>query len=527
MTNDESRKISLCLTTYNRSDLTARAFSQVLNHPNIDEVVIIDDNSELSHYTQLRYVLSKLGSSKVKLYRNSVNLDCYQNKKRAVELATNDWVILLDSDNVIDNNFIDVLLRHNWHQNTILAPCSARPHFDYKGFCGIHITKAVFPNIMNMKSFDALINTCNYFFNKREYLRIHKSDINPHAADTCYFNYCWIEAGNCLFICDGLEYQHDVHDKSHYKENNHKSNGLFDELMEKFRDINLLSETPPFISDFQKGMEEYKKNGIHSFIPDVETPNVSVVTFKPMGRLGNFFFEAATAYAYALKHGLSFSPPSTTNDTKWNPIYLEHLTLIGGVTEPTVTIKEKTYFKYEELEFKEEWKYGQVIELDGYFQNPKYFKEYEDEILTAFNIMENYYPEAVSIHIRRGDYLIHTDKHIPFSDQYMIDAMDIFKKQGLNQFMVFSDDIPWCRSYFSDIKFNWAQINFSEGTTELQDLKEMSAYKGHINSSSTFSWWGAWAGANHATVVTPKEWMLHAHSNEWTLEILPENWIKL
>lgn len=82
-----------------------------------------------------------------------------------------------------------------------------------------------------------MINTCNYFVNKKEYLKIHKSDIDPHAADTAYFNLNWIKAGNTIKVVFGLKYQHDIHDGSHYKEHNHKSNGLFDEIMQEFRGL--------------------------------------------------------------------------------------------------------------------------------------------------------------------------------------------------------------------------------------------------------------------------------------------------
>lgn len=503
MANNITHLISLCITAYNRTDLVVRAFSQVLNHPSIGEIVIVDDCSTNINYQKLKSLLIELKSPKIKLFRNTVNLDCYQNKKRAVELASNDWVILFDSDNVIGMDYVDKLIdQEEWVVDCIYAPDFAKPHFDYRAFSDMNLYKENISAAISLKGFTAMINTANYFFNKNEFLKIHKSDINPNAADTAYFNYCWIEGGCTIKVLGGLQYQHDVHDGSHYKENNHKSNRLFDELMGKFNDM------PEKESDLL-----YHESML----------NNSIVTVKPQGRMGNALFQYATAFSYAKKHGLRFSIPRETNDAKWNPIYLEHLLIPHGT--PDITIQEKTYFKCDELEFKEEWKYGKVIELEGYFQNPKYFQEYRREILEAFNIDTTIHNEdTISIQVRRGDYLIYTDKHPAFSDEYMCNAMDMV---GFNKFLVFSDDIPWCRGYFNDKKFNWAQIDFQEGKSEIEDIKGIACCVGHINSSSTFAWWGSWIGYQDAITITPEIWLLHKHANEWMDEIIPSNWIKI
>ncbi len=495
----ESQKISLCLTTYNRSDLVIRAISNVIDHPVITEIVIVDDCSTDENYQKLRQLLIQLNSCKVRLYRNSINLDCYQNKKRSVELATNEWVIIFDSDNIIDNSYIDNLLQYEWDKHCIYAPDFARPQFDYRNFSDSLINIGNLKDFVDRKMFDTIINTCNYFVNRSEYLKVHRSELDPHAADTCYFNYCWIMYGNSIFVVQDLQYEHMVHDGSHYKEHNHKSNHFFSELMARFRELS------------------------------TQTIKKSRVSFKPMGRAGNFFFEAAAAYAYALKHNLEFSIPSTTNDHKWNPLYLQHLInkdYISGKED--VVIEETEFFKHNEIPFKEEWRYDKQIVLSGYFQNPKYFELYRKEILEAFNIPVFANEECVSIHIRRGDYLIYTDKHPAFSDEYMQDAMAHFRKMGLKKFIVFSDDMPWCKNYFSANKFNWADVVYSEGKSEMEDIAGIAGCDHHINSSSTFSWWGAWLNENdNKVVITPKEWLLHKHANQWTPEIIPSEWIKM
>jgi len=498
-----AKNISVCVTTYNRSEATIKSFSQVLGHPRVTEVIIVDDNSTQEHYSQLLQLLIELDNPKVKLFRNSVNFDCYQNKKRSVELATNEWVIIFDSDNELGMDYIDTLVKQpEWPVDVIFAPEFARPHFDYRQLAG-NIWKGNIAEIIDKPRADSMINTCNYFVNRAEYLKVHKSDINPNAADTTYFNYCWIEAGNTIKVTTDLQYKHLVHEESHYKEHNHKSNELFDSLMEKFRG--------------------FKKDGT----VNIKEQEKSVVTFNPMGRMGNWLFEFAAAFSYAKKHGLRFSVPTKTNDPKWNPIYFIEL----GISETPVEeilIKEATYFKFDELEFKPEWEHGKTIILDGYFQNPMYFADDRKDILKIINHAPSPINKTCSIHIRRGDFLLYTDKHPAFSDEYMKSAMDCMKANRVNEFKIFSDDIPWCRNYFGGSSFKWAKITFSEGKSEQEDLFGIADCMHHINSSSTFSWWGAWLNRNVSKIIiTPEIWLLHKHSNEFTNEIIPSEWIKM
>ncbi len=230
-------KISLCLTTYNRSDMVIRAISQVLDHPMIDEIVIVDDCSDYEIYKDLCSKIDLLAgdNEKIVVHRNESNLDCYRNKHRSIELAKNDWCIIFDSDNVIDHSYIDKLI--DLQPKTIYAPDFARPHFDYRHFGGLTIDKSNISSIINFKAYECLINTCNYVVNRTEYLEVWDGSIDPHTADTAYFNYCWLKAGNKIHVVEGMQYEHEVHDGSHYKNNNHKTGDFFEVVMEKIKQL--------------------------------------------------------------------------------------------------------------------------------------------------------------------------------------------------------------------------------------------------------------------------------------------------
>jgi len=134
---NDNRTISLAIPTYMREDMLFESFAQVYDDPRINDITIVDDASDLDVFEQIRERCSKL--SKVKLLRNANNRDCYFCKYTAVSFASNDYCILLDSDNVIDTSYIDTIFSHEWRPGLILTPEFAKPSFDFRAYSGVDI----------------------------------------------------------------------------------------------------------------------------------------------------------------------------------------------------------------------------------------------------------------------------------------------------------------------------------------------------------------------------------------------------
>lgn len=234
---DKTKVLSICIPTWNRIDFVVRAVEKVIGDPRIWEIIINDDASNIYTFCKLQEIMEGLGDN-IKVTRNPVNLDCYANKAKVLSLASNDWCILLDSDNIIDKSYIDAIYAlHSWEEDTFYCPEFAKPHFDYRDFSSRKITRQNVHSHVGTKSFDCLINTANYFVHRETYLNLFNPNINPHAADTIYMNSRLLEYGGKLYVVPGMQYFHDVHDGSHYKANNHKSNDLFKELRKKLNDM--------------------------------------------------------------------------------------------------------------------------------------------------------------------------------------------------------------------------------------------------------------------------------------------------
>ena len=248
------------------------------------------------------------------------------------------------------------------------------------------------------------------------------------------------------------------------------------------------------------------------------------VSFNPQGRLGNFFMEAFCAWAYARKHGMKFTVPFKTSSDFHSPIYSHHLQDFSyDESLPLITINEK-HFHYAELPFKEEW-VDKNIKLVGYFQSPKYWDEYREEMLDAFKFDWELIPDTCAVHVRYGDYLTIAGKHIIVDEDYINKAINlIYTKTKIEKFKVFSDDIELFKQRHGGL----FDFEYSTNNSIWDDFIEISKCHSNINSSSTFSWVAAYINRNpDKVIITQREWLTHNWDNSNFDDVIPDNWIKL
>lgn len=207
------RKLSLCLTNYNRTHMLKESFEQVIDDDRISEIIISDDHS---NDETIRWIKNSLYHQKLRIFWHNENVGMSLNKKKSIEYASNEWCIVFDSDNVLTNEYIDALFRENLHDKTIYCPSFARPQFNYTRYELMSFGKKTVKPYLKNKSpmFEPLMNTCNYVVNRAEYLSVY--DYNPEmkGTDTIWFNYLWLKAGNWFFVVPGMEYDHRVHEGS-------------------------------------------------------------------------------------------------------------------------------------------------------------------------------------------------------------------------------------------------------------------------------------------------------------------------
>lgn len=208
------KKISVVIPVYNRYEMLFKSFAQVINHPNVGEIIIVDDCSDSYTSTRIqegvRSITQLCNTNKIRLFRNENNLGCFANKREAVSNAENEYVLILDSDNVVGADYIDVVMRQNWQPNKVLQPCFARPRFDFRKFNSLTVDKTNIRKYLREGMFNVMLNAMNYFVHRDTYLATWDNSIDPVTSDTIWQNYCWLRAGHQIYITPGLMYDHGV-----------------------------------------------------------------------------------------------------------------------------------------------------------------------------------------------------------------------------------------------------------------------------------------------------------------------------
>jgi len=282
------------------------------------------------------------------------------------------------------------------------------------------------------------------------------------------------------------------------------------------------------------------------------------------GRLGNMMFQIAAAYAYSLKHNMEYKAPlwgngliGANNNTdkhirdegqvsdvmlkylNWFPnikrgngiaqffdgAYLKHFP--NKKDDPTkngfIRYEENGRHEYNEIPF-----YPNIV-IDGYFQSEKYFKDYRNEIVELFSLKKHDLKGWTSIHVRRGDYVQFYNSFPPVTEVYLRTAMKVAARNGFSKFMVFSDDIAWCKQTINPAKYPEYTFEYSEGKSEYEDLCLGASCSNNIISNSTFSWWQAWLNEN------PDKLVISPSKSNWfgkrvklsTQDIIPDSWVQI
>jgi len=163
--------------------------------------------------------------------------------------------------------------------------------------------------------------------------------------------------------------------------------------------------------------------------------------------------------------------------------------------------------------------------VDFYFQDPKYFEGYEDEIKQIFSEGIGYLSQ-VGIHVRRAANPINPEEpkysENPFyvnlcETDYYERAMTMFPG---DKFLVFSDDPEWCKEKWKDNP----DVQVMDKGNEIEDFNLLASCNGIIGANSSFSWWAAYLNPNpDVKKIFPKNW--YADGIQRTK--LPDSWITI
>lgn len=200
-----------------------------------------------------------------------------------------------------------------------------------------------------------------------------------------------------------------------------------------------------------------------------------------------------------------------------------------------ITISGPDYCEIKKSSAKDKFVYGR-------FEDIKYFDDIKGKLQEEIQPVEDELPQnkylydilksdkqTVCISIRRGDYVSNEEfeKRLNIcTKEYFEKAVKLIAEKVDNPvFIVFSDDIEWCKANIDFI--DSGNCYFETGNDPVwEKLRLMYMCKHFIISNSTFSWWAQYLSRNEdKIVISPSYWQKNKDGNKYPL--LLDSFIKV
>lgn len=173
------------------------------------------------------------------------------------------------------------------------------------------------------------------------------------------------------------------------------------------------------------------------------------------------------------------------------------------------------------------------IQLEGYWQDERYFKDFENvirddfrfnisfnsDIQEEYDLIKSYGNRAVALCVRRYQE-VKTFVNLKLTEkEYYVRAIEEMKNRVNNPMLFCFSQVPdWVKEELSDCGCELIFIKPKSGANAShEDLHLLTAFKNFIISNSTFYWWGAWLSEEKDKfVVSPNNWVnKNCNCKEW------------
>lgn len=228
-------------------------------------------------------------------------------------------------------------------------------------------------------------------------------------------------------------------------------------------------------------------------------------------RLGNWMFQYATAASLSIdgKVGCYLENGDADDPITKHPFFAN---VKFVTTKPKCSEYIEKGFRYNKIPVPD----NSDLLIRGFFQSPKYFER--EKVLSIFRcdeqmrklLFDKYKDpfsnlDLTSISVRRGDYLLYPHQFPFVGKRYLKNAIEAL--YDVKHFIICSDDLPWCRKFFTEKRFPGKIFYFSKGDDLTDDIYIPSLCKNNILANSSFSWWGGYLNENPSkNTIAPSRW---------------------
>jgi glycosyltransferase involved in cell wall biosynthesis len=227
------KNITLAIPFYNTSQYFTECIKYAIDDDFVSEIVVNDDGSNEYHLQNLNEIINTLNSSKIKLFRNQVNLGAFRNKYITIQNCTNDWIYMLDSDNhPFEETYQVIRTIPDVNPLICYSPrqlfCKNDDKVDYElisdytfRYDTVGIEESKDALIKQTKWFGWFLNSGNYVFNRQTYLDFLKEPFEDTSipllhADTAAAYYFWLKNGGEFKVVNKLRHNHRLRSDSNW-----------------------------------------------------------------------------------------------------------------------------------------------------------------------------------------------------------------------------------------------------------------------------------------------------------------------
>lgn len=206
--------LTIAIPTWKRSAFLIRSLPRYLQLPRVDEIVICDETGE-----DRAWLRNLIPDERIRWFVNEERLGVFRNKIQCVEKCRTDMVALIDSDNVIGEEYLDAFFKHYdpSRDDTCYLPTGHKDGLDMSRFCGFPmIDRGNWNDLFDVEDWNFFLNDGNLVVPRRM-TRIFDGDrYEPLGCDALYVLKRLTESGFQLKPVPGMVYEHAVHDGSYW-----------------------------------------------------------------------------------------------------------------------------------------------------------------------------------------------------------------------------------------------------------------------------------------------------------------------
>jgi hypothetical protein len=281
-----------------------------------------------------------------------------------------------------------------------------------------------------------------------------------------------------------------------------------------------------------------------------------MISIDIMGGLGNQLFMIFTTLAYGIRENIKVVYPYDCRSlmgprhTYWHS-FLKDLTVFT-TANPDNYINDHQIYNLQRY-FEPGFNYNPLpqmtnVVLHGYFQSPKYFDQFKQEIFNIINLFDKQKnirekfvelfqnsSSVVSMHFRLGDYKEKRLHHAIMNYEYYENALKYIVENSPSVSRVLycceSEDNEYVGQQISKLQNRFPNIEFFKIPDLAEDYEQMlimSCCNHNIIANSSFSWWGGYFNQFQEKIVCfPSVWFGEGYNNYNHSDMIPADWTKI